>query len=93
MKPDVIFVNTARGEIVDEKALLALLRRRKEMTAGFDVYENEPELNPALFRLKNTVLLPHIGSATDDTRSAMAELAARNVIAVLEGKKPPTPVN
>jgi len=87
-----ILINTARGEIVDEKELINLLKKRKIFAAGFDVYENEPDINPELFNLDNVVLLPHIGSATEDTRNAMAELVAKNVINVLEGKKPLTPV-
>ncbi len=93
LKPQAIFVNTARGEVVDEKYLIKLLRQKKIFCAGFDVYENEPEVNKSLFKLKNVVLLPHIGSATIETRNEMAELAAKNVINVLKGKKPLTPVN
>jgi glyoxylate reductase len=69
-----------------------MLEKRKIFAAGFDVYENEPSLNAALFALDNTVLLPHLGSATFDARSDMALLAAKNVAAVLTGKKPLTPV-
>jgi glyoxylate reductase len=85
-------VNTARGEVVDEKYLIRMLKKKKIFSAGFDVYENEPNLNPELFKLTNVVLLPHIGSATNESRSAIAELAAKNVIRVLKGKKPVTPV-
>ena len=70
-----------------------LLKKNRIFGAGFDVYENEPNLNHELLKLSNVVLLPHIGSATNETRDAMAELAARNVINVLSGKKPFTPVN
>jgi glyoxylate reductase len=87
-----IIINTARGEIVHEKELIRLLKKKRIFAAGFDVYENEPDINPELLNLDNVVLLPHIGSATEDTRNAMAELAAKNVINVLEGKKPLTPV-
>jgi glyoxylate reductase len=92
LKKSAILINTARGEIVDEKELISILKKRKIFAAGFDVYENEPDLNPELLKLDNVVLLPHIGSATRDTRNAMAELAVRNVINVLEGKRPVTPV-
>ncbi len=92
LKPTAILVNTARGEVVDEKYLIKILRKKKIFSAGFDVYENEPNLNKDLFSLKNVVLLPHIGSATNESRSAIAELAAKNVIRVLKGKKPITPV-
>lgn len=92
LKPTAIVVNTARGEVFDEKELIKLLKDKKIFSAGFDVYENEPKLNPQLYKLNNVVLLPHIGSATVEARSAMAKLAAENVIAVLKGKKALTPV-
>jgi glyoxylate reductase len=92
LKRPCIIINTARGEIIDEKELVTLLKRNKIFSAGFDVYENEPNINPELLKLKNVVLLPHIGSATEDARSKMALLAAKNVDAVLSGKKPLTPV-
>ncbi|MBK7106186.1 MAG: D-glycerate dehydrogenase [Ignavibacteriae bacterium] len=92
LKPTAILVNTARGEIVEEKYLIHLLKNKKIFSAGFDVYENEPNLNKSLFKLKNVVLLPHIGSATFETRNNMAELAAKNIINVLNGKKALTPV-
>ena len=93
MKPEAIIVNTARGEVIDEKYLIKLLRKKKIFAAGFDVYEGEPVVNESLFKLKNVVLLPHIGSATIETRNKMAELAAKNIINVLKGKNPITPVN
>ncbi|MGQ9797763.1 MAG: 2-hydroxyacid dehydrogenase [Ignavibacterium sp.] len=93
MKPSSVLVNTARGEVLDEKFLISLLKKKKIFAAGFDVYENEPNINPELLKLKNAVLLPHLGSATHEARNAMSELAAKNVIAVLSGKKPLTPVN
>ena len=92
MKEGVIFINTARGEIVDEQELISILKQGKIFSAGFDVYENEPHLNPELFNLPNVVLLPHLGSATFEARKGMAELAARNVINVLNGRKPLTQV-
>lgn len=93
LKKTAILINTARGEVVDEKALIELLKKRKIFAAGFDVYENEPALNPELFELDNAVLLPHLGSATFDARRDMALLAAKNIAAVLKGKKALTPVN
>ena len=92
LKESSILINTARGEIVDEKALIKILKERKIFAAGLDVYENEPNINMELTKLDNIVLLPHIGSATKDTRNAMAELAAKNVINVLDGKNPITPI-
>lgn len=92
MKSTAVIINTARGEIIDEKELIKLLKDKKIFAAGFDVYENEPAVNKELYKLKNVVLLPHIGSATIETRSKMAELAAKNVIAVLKNKKPLTAV-
>lgn len=92
LKKSAIIVNTSRGEIIDEKYLIELLKKNKILSAGFDVYENEPKINNELLKLKNVVLLPHIGSATEEARSAMAELAAKNVIGVLKNNKPLTPV-
>ncbi len=92
IKPTTVLVNTARGEIVDESFLIKMLKKNKIRSAGFDVYENEPAISKELLKLNNVVLLPHIGSATEEARNAMAELAARNVINVLQGKKPVTPV-
>lgn len=93
LRKTAIVINTARGEVIDEKALISLLKKKKVFAAGFDVYENEPNINPELLKLDNVVLLPHIGSATEDTRNKMAELAAKNVISVLEGKQALTRVN
>lgn len=92
MKSTAVLVNTARGEIVEEKYLIHQLQRKKIFAAGFDVYENEPNINPKLIELENVFLLPHIGSATKETRAAMSILAANNIINVLKGKKPLTPV-
>ncbi len=88
MKPTAILINTARGPVVDEKALYEALKRNKIAGAGFDVYENEPILTPGLEMLDNVVLLPHIGSATFETREKMSEMVAINVIQALEGKIP-----
>jgi glyoxylate reductase len=79
--------------VVDEEALVTALRSGEIAGAGLDVYEKEPEVHPGLLELENVVLLPHLGSATVETRTAMAKLAAENAIAVLEGRRPPTPVN
>lgn len=92
MKSTAIFVNTARGEVIDEKYLIRMLQEKRIFAAGFDVYEGEPDVNPSLYKLENVFLLPHIGSATIETRSAMAKLAAQNIINVLKGKKALTPV-
>ena len=92
MKPGSVLINTARGPLVDEAALVDALRHGPLAAAGLDVYEHEPALHPGLLELPNVVLLPHIGSATHGTRTAMAMLAARNVHAVLSGQAPLTPV-
>ncbi len=88
MKPTAILINTARGPLVDEAALLAALKERRIFGAGFDVYEHEPCVDPELLRLPNVSVLPHIGSATIETRSAMAEMAIEDCIAVLAGREP-----
>jgi glyoxylate reductase len=92
LKKSAILVNTARGEIVDEKVLISILKDKKIFAAGFDVYENEPKIKKDLYDLNNVVLLPHIGSATTEARDKMSILAAKNVVAVLSGKKVLTPV-
>lgn len=92
LKSTAILVNTARGEIVDEAALIDMLKEGKLFSAGFDVYENEPDVKKELLKFKNVVLLPHLGSATYEARSQMAELCARNVVNVLKGRKAITPV-
>jgi len=92
MKPGAFLVNTARGALVDEAALVEALRGGGLAGAGLDVYEREPELAPGLLELDNVVLLPHVGSATRETRTRMAMVAARNVHAVLGGHPPLTPV-
>lgn len=93
MKSTAILINTARGPVVDEVALVEALRTKRIFAAGLDVYENEPRLAPGVADLDNAVLLPHIGSATVETRTRMALLAADNMIAMLAGRRPPTPVN
>jgi glyoxylate reductase len=92
MRPDAYLVNTARGPIVDEAALVQALGERQIAGAGLDVFEHEPEVHPGLLELDNAVLVPHLGSATIETRTAMAMLAAENAIAVVRGETPPTPV-
>jgi glyoxylate reductase len=91
-KPGAILVNTCRGGVVDTAALVDALRSGPLAAAGLDVYENEPAVPEDLVALPNTVLVPHVGSATRATRDAMATLCADNVIAVLRGEEPPTPV-
>jgi glyoxylate reductase len=92
MKPSAFLVNTTRGPVVDEAALVDALRARELAGAGLDVFEREPEVHPGLLELENVVLLPHLGSATVETRDAMAMLAARNVLAVLGDEPPLTPI-
>ncbi len=93
MKPTAFLINAARGLMVDEEALVAALRDRAIAGAGLDVFEREPQVHPALLGLSNVVLLPHVGSATADTRLKMAMLAAENLLAALEGRRPPNLVN
>ena len=88
MKPTACLINTARGPVVDERALIAALQEKTIFAAGLDVYEEEPFIPQELLALENAVLLPHIGSASIETRSKMSLMAAENIIAVLEGKEP-----
>ena len=92
MKRTAYLVNSARGPIVDEEALVAALQAGEIAGAGLDVFEKEPAVHPGLLAMENVVLLPHLGSATTETRAAMAELAADNVLAVLRGDAPLTAV-
>lgn len=93
MKPMAYLINAARGPVVDEEALVEALRSGSIAGAGLDVYENEPALEPGLVELENVVLLPHVGSATLETRIKMASLAAENLCAGLEGGVPPNLLN
>ena len=93
MKPTATLTNIARGGVVDDAALAQALAERRIAAAGLDVFEGEPEVHPDLLRVPNVVLTPHIASATIATRIKMALLAADNLIAVLDGRPPLTPVN
>jgi glyoxylate reductase len=93
MKPTAVIVNTSRGPVIDEAALAAALRDGEIFAAGLDVFEREPEVHPDLLGLDNAVVIPHLGSATVATRNAMGMLAAENLIAGLEGRRPPTLLN
>ena len=93
MKPTAVLVNAARGGIVDDAALIAALKERRIAAAGLDVFEGEPRFNPGFLELDNVALVPHIGSATRATRTAMALLASKNLTAALSGKRPPNLLN
>jgi glyoxylate reductase len=93
MRPGSVLVNTSRGAVLDEPALVDALRTGPLGAAGLDVYEDEPRLSSGLADMPNTVLLPHVGSATVETRGRMAELAVRNAIAAVRGGSVPHPVN
>jgi len=92
MKRTAYLINASRGPIVDEAALVWALENRLIAGAALDVYEKEPEIHPGLLRLENVVLSPHLGSSAIETRTTMIELAARNIIAVLSGQPPLTPI-
>ncbi|HPH94149.1 MAG TPA: D-glycerate dehydrogenase, partial [Candidatus Cloacimonas sp.] len=93
MKESAVLINTSRGAVIEEKELIKALKTKRIFAAGLDVYENEPDIPQELLALENVVLLPHIGSASIETRTKMALLAAENAIAVMEGKEPPAKVN
>jgi glyoxylate reductase len=92
MKRSAILVNTSRGSVIDEEALAWALKERLIAGAALDVYEREPAIHEALLAFENVVLAPHLGSATRETRTAMADLAVENVLAVLDGRPATTPV-
>ncbi len=93
MKPTAVLVNTSRGPVVDEQALADALEQGKIASAGLDVFEEEPSVEPRLLALENIVVVPHIGSASINTRTRMCTMAAENAVAVLSGRRPPNPVN
>lgn len=93
MKSNCIVVNTSRGPVVDEKALVRALKQGKIAAAGLDVFEREPEIEPELLEMDNVVLAPHIGSASRETRLKMCNMAAENLLAALNGQRPPNLVN
>lgn len=93
MKKTAVLINTARGPIVDEAALVRALKARKIAGAGLDVFEHEPKVDPALRRMPNVVLAPHLGSATIEVREEMANIVVDNILALLDGKVPPNCVN
>jgi gluconate 2-dehydrogenase len=93
MKPTAILINSTRGGVVDDAALIAALKAGTIRGAGLDVFENEPRLHPDFLTLRNVVLVPHIGSSTEATRRAMAMTAAKNLVAALSGEIPPNLLN
>jgi glyoxylate reductase len=93
MRRSAFLVNTARGPIVDEKALVRALEEKRIAGAALDVYENEPTVEPALIHLPNVVLTPHVGSAALDTRTRIALIVVENILAVVEGRRPPNLYN
>ena len=93
MKPTAVLVNTSRGPVIDEGALADALERGVIFAAGLDVFEREPEVTAKLLELDNAVVIPHLGSATVETRDAMGLLAADNLLAALAGERPPTLLN
>lgn len=93
MKPSAILINSTRGGVVDDVALIEALQAGTIRAAGLDVFEDEPKLNPGFLELRNVVLSPHIGSSTEATRRAMAMTAARNAVAALSGQTPPNLLN
>ncbi len=93
MKPSAFLINTARGAVVDEEALVRSLGAKEIAGAGLDVFAREPEVHPALLSMSNVVLMPHVGSGTAETRLKMAMLATENLLAALDGRRPPNVVN
>jgi lactate dehydrogenase-like 2-hydroxyacid dehydrogenase len=93
MKPSAFVINTARGPVVDEEAMVQALQAGRLAGAGLDVFENEPRVHPALMAMDSVTLMPHVASATGETRLRMAQLAATNLLAALRGERPPNLVN
>jgi glyoxylate reductase len=93
MKPTAYLINTSRGPVVDEAALVDALENRKIAGAALDVYENEPKVHPGLIPRKDVILAPHMASASVDTRTRMAVMAANNVVAMFDGRRPPNALN
>jgi glyoxylate reductase len=93
MKKSAFLINTARGAIVDEAALVRALKGKKIAGAGLDVFEHEPKVSPELKKMKNVVIVPHLGSATTEVREEMAGIVVDNILALLEGRRPPNCVN
>ena len=93
MKPSAFIINTARGPVIDEKALMRALKQKKIAGAGLDVFEHEPRLPPALRTMKNVVLTPHLGSAVTEIRDRMANIVVDNIQALIDGRMPPNCVN
>jgi glyoxylate reductase len=93
MKPTAYLINAARGPVVDEAALVEALDRKQIAGAALDVYEHEPKVHPALVARKDVILAPHIASATVETRTKMAVMAARNAVALFHGNRPPNALN
>ena len=93
MKKTAFLINTARGAIVDEAALVRALKKKQIAGAGLDVFEHEPKVHAELKKMKNVVLVPHLGSATVEVREEMANIVVDNIVALLEGRRPPNIVN
>jgi glyoxylate reductase len=93
MKPTAYLINTTRGPVVDEAALVEALEQKKIAGAALDVYENEPKVHPALVGRKDVILTPHIASATIETRTKMGIMAAKNAVALFRGERPPNALN
>ena len=93
MKPTAFIINTARGAVIDEKALVRALKKKQIAGAGLDVFEHEPKIPPALNALKNVVVTPHLGSAVAEVRTQMANIVVDNIQALIDGRVPPNCVN
>jgi lactate dehydrogenase-like 2-hydroxyacid dehydrogenase len=93
MKKSAFLINASRGPVVDEKALVEALRAGTIAGAGLDVFEAEPQVSPGLLAMDNVLLLPHVGSATDETRGKMIQTAVNNILAVIRGEIPPNILN